>query len=234
MLRPVVCVMSLAACSPAVPIEAPLTTVRGDPRPPAWATPDLGWVGHAAYARIFDGAAEVMPADLAHHHVVCSLVARQDGNPADGARDLAMRWRFGAHDVARLCNVDESPCTTGFTEGLVHIGDVLSVFVVDEDDPDADDELGTFEGSVVAGQSFVVDAPELTIHCRAATPDTVRAGFAKLLREELPRRVADLTKMKGERRDGELYALRNFVTRAAGIAGWGHPDVWPLVNALAE
>jgi hypothetical protein len=216
------------------PSSASWSEVRGDSSPPAWATPDLGWAGDKVYARLFDAAAETLPSNLAHSHVICSLTAITDGNPLDGARDLAMTWTVGGKALQRLCNVNESPCFVGFTEGAVASGQLLRVHAIDVDTPGEDDDIGTFEGMVEGGSPFAIAARELTVSCRAASPRVVREQLAPLLRVDLPKRIAALAGMTPEARTTEIYVPRNHVVRAAGITGWDHPDVWPLVKALDQ
>ncbi|MFO0745052.1 MAG: hypothetical protein U1F43_05155 [Myxococcota bacterium] len=225
--------VALAACSraPDRPTDEapPRSEVRGDPTPPKWATPDLGWAGSPVYARLYDAASPTLPADLSGSHLVCALTAITDGNPLDGARDLSMTWWFGDKTVGRHCAVDESPCIVGFGRGEVAVGMTLRVHAIDEDDPpDDDDDIATIEGRVEGGRPFDVETRELSMHCRAATPSAVREALEPLLHTKVPDL---LSKVKGPD-DGKVYAVRNNLVRAANLTGWDHPDVWPLVQAI--
>ncbi|HRE88634.1 MAG TPA: hypothetical protein PK095_05785, partial [Myxococcota bacterium] len=53
-----------------------LSQVRGDPTPPAWATPDLGWARDPVYLGLYEAASPAIDG-LASSHLVCAVTAGQ-------------------------------------------------------------------------------------------------------------------------------------------------------------
>lgn len=224
--------LALTAC-PSTGEKPPtpqLSQVRGDPTPPAWATPDLGWAKDPVYLALFEASAPTIDA-LASNHLVCAVTAILDGNPLDGPADLEMTWELGPRTVMRRCGVDETPCIVGFNRGELAAGDRLRLTAIDEDDPpDEDDLIGTIEGQLEAGRPFAVETRELQVRCRVATPELVRERLAPLLRVDIPKRLRTI----GGPEDGNLYGVQNDLVRTSQLTGWDHPDVWPLVRDIAN
>lgn len=223
--------LALMACPSTVekPPTPPLSQVRGDPTPPAWATPDLGWAKDPVYLALYEASAQTID-DLSSNHLVCAVTAILDGNPLDGPADLEMTWELGSRTVMRRCGVDETPCIVGFGRGEIAANERLRLTAIDEDDPpDEDDLIGTLEGQLEDNHPFAIETRALQLHCRVASPELVREHLAPLLRVDIPKRMRTIERPD----DGNLYGVQNDLVRATQLTGWDHPDVWPLVRDIA-